>query len=80
MLMSAKTAAPRAPRAPARVLTSPDPAALSYTLQDAGRLSGLHPVTLRRRAKEGDLRLFRVGGRTLVCGASLRRLLGVEVA
>lgn len=49
--------------------------AISYTLRDAARLSGLSIATLRRRAKEGLLRLFRVGGRTLVDGASLRRLL-----
>lgn len=55
----------------------PTPYALSYTLQDAATLSGLHPATLRRRAKDGLLRLFRVGGRTLVDGSSLRRLLGV---
>jgi len=59
---------------------APSPHALSFTLQDAAALSGLHPMTLRRRAKEGALRLFRVGGRTLVDGASLRRLLGVESA
>lgn len=57
---------------------APSPHALSYTLTDAAALSGLHPATLRRRAKEGALRLFRVGGRTLVDGASLRRLLGAE--
>lgn len=59
---------------------APSPHALSYTLTDAAALSGLHPATLRRRAAEGALRLFRVGGRTLVDGASLRRLLGVESA
>jgi hypothetical protein len=57
---------------------APPPHALSYTLPDAAALCGLHPGTLRRRAKEGALRLFRVGGRTLVDGASLRRLLGAE--
>lgn len=57
---------------------APLPGALSYTLPDAGRLSGLHPATLRRRAAEGSLTLFRCGGRTLVNGASLRRMLGTE--
>lgn len=52
--------------------------ALSFTLQQASSLSGLSTGTLRRRAKEGALRLFRVGGRTLVDGTSLRRLLGAE--
>jgi hypothetical protein len=57
---------------------APTPHALAYTLPDAAALSGLHPATLRRRAKEGALRLFRIGRRTLVDGASLRRLLGAE--
>jgi len=53
----------------------PSPAALAYSLQDAARLSGMSPATLRRRSKEGCLRTFRVAGRRLVCGESLRRLL-----
>jgi hypothetical protein len=57
---------------------APPANALAYTLPDAPKLSGLSAATLRRRAKEGALRLFRVGGRTLVDGASLRRLLGAE--
>jgi hypothetical protein len=76
--MTTQTVAPRAPRAHSRAYRSPDPAALSFTLQDAAALSGLHPATLRRRAKEGVLRTFRIGGRRLVDGASLRRLLGAE--
>ena len=52
--------------------------AISYTLPDAERISGLSHSTLRRRAAEGRLRLFRVGGRTLIDGASLRQLLGAE--
>jgi len=59
---------------------APFTGALSYTLPDASRLSGLSVATLRRRAKEGLLRLFRVGGRTLVDGATLRRLLGSDNA
>lgn len=58
----------------------PSPSAITYTLPDAARLSGLSPATLRRRAKEGHLRLVRVGRRTLADGSSLRRLLGVESA
>lgn len=56
----------------------PLPNAISYTLADAARLSGLSQPTLRRRAAEGKLRLFRVGGRSLVNGDSLRALLGGE--
>lgn len=50
--------------------------ALSYTLPDAARLSGLSVATLRRRAADGTIRLIRVGGRTLVPGDSLRTMLG----
>lgn len=52
--------------------------ALSYTLPDASRLSGLSVATLRRRAAEGALRLFRCGGRTLAAGDSLRQMLGAS--
>ncbi|WP_237214205.1 helix-turn-helix domain-containing protein [Falsiroseomonas oryziterrae] len=54
---------------------APLPNAITYTLPDAARISGLSQATLRRRAAEGALRLFRVGGRTLVNGDSLRALL-----
>jgi hypothetical protein len=55
--------------------------ALAYTLPDASRLSGLSPATLRRRAADGSgLRLFRIGGRTLVDAATLRRMLGAGPA
>jgi hypothetical protein len=56
---------------------APLPDALAYGLADAARLSGLSTSTLRRRAAEGALRLFRVGGRTLVDATSLRRMLGI---
>jgi len=73
------TAVDAATQKPARrERPEPSPYAITYTLPDAARISGLSPATLRRRGKEGALRLFRVGGRRLVDGASLRRLLGVE--
>ena len=59
------------PKAPSRD-------ALAFTLRGASALSGLSQATLRRRAKEGTLRLVRVGSRTLVAGDSLRRMLDVE--
>lgn len=49
--------------------------ALSYTLQQAARLSGLSTITLRRRGAEGHIRLFRCGGRRMVDGDSLRKML-----
>jgi hypothetical protein len=57
---------------------TPLPYALTYTLSGASAMSGLSEATLRRRAKEGLLRLVRVGSRTLVAGDSLRRLLDAE--
>ena len=61
-------------RQPARIR----PDAITYTLQGAAAASGLSVATLRRRAKDGALRLVRVGRRTLVCGRSLRAMLGAE--
>lgn len=55
-----------------------EPAVLSYTLTEAARITGLSIATLRRHAKASRLRFFKVGGRTLVCAASLRALLGAE--
>jgi hypothetical protein len=51
--------------------------ALTYTLADASRLSGLSQATLRRRAAEGSLRLLKIGRRRLVDAESLRRMLNV---
>jgi hypothetical protein len=48
---------------------------LSYTLPDAASATGLSVATLYRHAKAQRLRLFKVGGRTLVCATSLRALL-----
>lgn len=51
---------------------------LTGTLPEAASAVGLSENTLRRRAAEGKLRLIRVEGRTLVCWASLRRLVGLD--
>jgi hypothetical protein len=56
---------------------APLPGALTYTLRQACRISGLSPSTLRRRGKEGAVRLFRCGGRMMVAGDSLRQFLKV---
>jgi hypothetical protein len=50
--------------------------ALSFTLSQAAQISGLSTATLRRRGAEGKLRLFRCGGRRMVDGDSLRRMVG----
>jgi hypothetical protein len=57
---------------------APNPGAISFTLQQAAQVSGISPSTIRRRADEWGLRLFRAGGRRMVDGASLRRFLGGE--
>jgi excisionase family DNA binding protein len=57
---------------------SQTPAPLSYTLDDAAAVSGLSRSTLYRHGAAGRLRLVKVGGRTLVCAASLRALLKAE--
>jgi predicted site-specific integrase-resolvase len=59
-------------------LTEPEP--LAYDLRVAARLSGLSAATLRRRSAEGRLKTIRVGGKRLVCAASLRALLGMAEA
>ena len=48
---------------------------LAVGLDEAARLIGLSPITLRRRAKNGSLPLVRLGRRTLVRLDDLRRLL-----
>jgi len=47
---------------------------LSYTLQELSATTGVSIPTLRRRAKEGLLRTFKVGGRRLACGESAHEL------
>lgn len=59
-----------------RPKASPPRDAITFTLPGASALSGLSVATLRRRAKDGNLRLVRVGSRTLVNGDSFRRMLG----
>lgn len=70
-------ARPRGKRKPAE-RPAPLPNALSYDLHDAARISGLSRATLYRHAAAARLRLVKVGGRTLVCAASLRALVGAE--
>jgi hypothetical protein len=60
-----------------RLRVAPHPMALSYTIDDAQTMCGLGRTTLYKLAQQGQLRLVRVYGRTLVCGDSLRALLGV---
>jgi excisionase family DNA binding protein len=66
----------RGPGAAPALLTVPLTERLSYTLQEACAVTGLSESTLRRRAKEGQLRLHRVGGRVVIPADELRRLVG----
>ena len=50
---------------------------ISYSLNEAVRVSSLSKSTLYRHNKAGQLRLIRVGGRTLVDARSLHALLGI---
>jgi predicted site-specific integrase-resolvase len=48
---------------------------LTITFKQASELSSLSVGTLRRHAREGNLRTVLVGGRRLVVSESLRQLL-----
>jgi excisionase family DNA binding protein len=50
--------------------------ALTHTLHEAARITGLSRSTLYRHAAAGRLRLVKVGARRLVCATSLRALVG----
>jgi hypothetical protein len=56
----------------------PLPEAFAYTVPDACRMGGFGRTLLYKLAKNGRLRLLKVGGRTLVCGNSLRGLIAEQ--
>lgn len=74
----ATAARPANPKSKPEDRPAPLPGALTYTLHDAARLSGLSRSTLYCHESAGRLQMVTVGGRTLVSGSSLRRLLGVD--
>lgn len=47
----------------------------AYSLAEAAALLGVHPVTLRRLIKRGQIKAARVGRRVLIPQAELARLL-----
>jgi excisionase family DNA binding protein len=53
---------------------APLPNAFAYRVNDACRMVGIGRTKLYALAKKGKLKLLRIGGRTLVCGDSLRSL------
>ena len=53
---------------------------LAYSIKQACEVSSLGKTTLYRQANRGNLRLVRVGGRTLIPADSLRSLITGEAA
>jgi excisionase family DNA binding protein len=53
----------------------PDPSPLAYSIPDAARLLGASPGHLYGMARRGEIRLTRLGRRTLVTHAELERVL-----
>ena len=64
---------------PATRLT-PLPDALTYTVRDAMRVSGIGKTKLYELIKAGALKVNKATGRTLIVGDSLRALLMGEAA
>jgi hypothetical protein len=53
----------------------PSPNALAYRVKEARLMGGPARTTIYKLAKDGKLKLIKVGGRTLIEGDSLRNLL-----
>jgi hypothetical protein len=66
----------RAGTAKGRARASADPKAFAFTIRDAQAMGAPGRTSIYALAKEGRLKLLKVGRRTLVDGASLRSLLG----
>lgn len=54
--------------------------ALTISIPEAAKATSLSRTGLYRLINRGELEAVRVGGRTLIKAASLRRLVGAEVA
>ncbi len=54
---------------------APPANAFAYRVDDACAMGGFGRTTAYELVKRGKLRLLRVGGRSLICGDSLRALL-----
>lgn len=54
----------------------PLPNALAFRIDDACRMGGFGRTLAYELVKQGKLKLIRVGGRSLICGDSLRALMG----
>jgi excisionase family DNA binding protein len=51
---------------------------LTYSVQEAVQLTGLHKITIHRAIADGKLRSHLVGRRRLIDARSLRTYVGVE--
>ncbi len=60
-----------------RLRAAPSPHAHAFTISDAQAMGAPGRTKIYELAKQGQLKLLHVAGRTLVDGASLRALLGV---
>ena len=65
---------PKKPRLRARA--APNPLAFAFTIEDAQAMGAPGRTKIYEMARQGQLRLIKVAGRTLVDGNSLRALLG----
>ena len=61
-----------------RARPAPSPNAFAFTIADAQAMGGPGRTKIYQMAKRGELKLIDVAGRTMVDGASLRALLGVD--
>lgn len=60
-----------------RLRAAPSPWALAYTVSDAQSMGAPGKTKLYELKKSGQLRFIKSAGRTMICGDSLRKLLGV---
>ncbi len=66
------------PKSRARRRPAPVVHAYAFTIPDAQAMGGPGRTKIYELAKSGKLKLLRVAGRTMVDGASLRALLGIN--
>jgi hypothetical protein len=66
------------PKQRKRARALPVPNALAFSVEDAQAMSGLGKTTIYELMNTGRLKGFRVDGRRLIVGDSLRALLGVN--
>ena len=73
--MAAITPEDEKPKKPRKPRPDPHPHALTYTIDDTGRITGLGRTNIYGLIRDGKLKVSRAAGRTLVIGDSLRALI-----